>query len=179
MPLEQQEQHLFKYAYLAECNDVFASMYGHPDPKDLIGTRFPQLLIVSDPANLKAVLAFLSSGYHIKNVQSHEVAINGEERYFLNDVRGVVEENHLVRFWGKQKDITSRNLRIFGTLTSQQEAILTQTIQGKTLKEIGHSLGISQKSVDTVRSRLKRKLGASSIPQLAVRAVQLGLFEDD
>jgi len=179
LPSDQQEQHLFKHAYLAECNDIFARMYGQSNPEDLIGARFPQLLILSDPANLKAVRAFLASGYHIYNVQSHELAANGEERYFLNDVRGVVEDNHLVRFWGRQRDITSRRLQTIQSLTPQQAIILKQTIQGRTLKEISGSLGISQKTVDTVRSRLKRKLGAISIPQLAAKAVQLGLFEVD
>ncbi len=179
LPLEKQEQHLFKHAYLAECNEVFARMYGHTKAEDIIGARFPQVLILSDPANQKAVRGFLSSGYRVKDMQSHELAATGEERYFLNDVRGIVEDGHLIRFWGRQKDITSKKLDTIKTLTPQQATILKQTIQGKTLKEISNALGISEKTVDTVRTRLKKKLGAISIPQLAAKAVQLGLFEVD
>jgi DNA-binding CsgD family transcriptional regulator len=177
LPMDRQQEHLFKHAYLAECNKAFTAMYGYSDPAELVGARFPQLLILSDPENLKAVRTFLVSGYQVKNVQTHELAKNGEEKYFLNDVRGIVEEDFLVRFWGKQKDVTSDRLRAHNNLTPQQATILKLTIEGKSLKEISHVLGVSLKSVDTIRARLKRKLGASNIPHLAARAVQLGLFD--
>lgn len=177
LALDQQQQHLFKHAYLTECNRAFAAMYGYTNPADLIGARFPQLLILSDPENQKTVRTFLASGLQISNAQTHELARNGEEKYFLNDVRGIVEDDFLVRVWGKQKDITADRLRILNNLTSQQATILKLTIEGKSLKEISHALGVSLKSVDTIRARLKRKLGASNIPHLAARAVQLGLFD--
>ncbi|GEM_PF-5240582 len=50
-------------------------------------------------------------------------------------------------------------------------------MEGKTLKEISRLTAISEKSVDTIRSRLKRKFDANTIPQLAARAAQLGLFD--
>jgi hypothetical protein len=100
LPVEEQQEHLFKYAYLDECNQAFASMYGYSNPNELVGARFPQLLLLSDPANLDAIRKFLSSGYTIKNVETHERAKNGEPKYFLNDARGIIENNHLVRVWG-------------------------------------------------------------------------------
>jgi DNA-binding CsgD family transcriptional regulator len=177
MPLDQQQEHLFKHAYLAECNRAFAVMYGYSDPAELVGVRFPQLLILSDPENQRAVRSFLTSDYRVNNVQTHELAKNGEDRYFLNDVRGIVEKNFLVRFWGRQRDVTSDRRRALNNLTPQQATILKLTIEGKSLKEISHALGVGQKTVDTIRARLKRKLGASNIPHLAAKAVQLGLFD--
>lgn len=177
LALDQQQQHLFKHTYLAECNKAFAAMYGFSDPEELVGARLPQLLILSDRENLRAVRTFLTSGYLVMNIQTHELAKNGEEKYFLNDFRGIVEDDFLVRFWGRQRDITSDKLRAHKNLTPQQAMVLKLTIEGKSLKEIGHALGLSLKSVDTIRSRLKKKLGASTIPHLAARAVQLGLFD--
>ena len=43
LPIEQQEEHMLKYAFLAECNLTFVKMYGYEDPKSLVGARFPQL----------------------------------------------------------------------------------------------------------------------------------------
>jgi DNA-binding CsgD family transcriptional regulator len=177
LPVEQQEHHLFKHAYLAECNASFAKMYGYSLPHDLIGVRFPQLINIFDPANLKAVRSFLTSNYRIKNVETHEIGRNGEKKYFVNNVRGVVEEGFLVRVWGKQKDITARKLQSLASLTELQATVLKHTLEGKTLKEISQLTAISEKSVDTIRSRLKRKFGADTIPQLAARAAQLGLFD--
>lgn len=177
LPPDQQQDHLFKHAYLAECNKAFAAMYGYSDPAELVGARFPQLLILSDPENLRAVRTFLTSGYRVRNIQTHELAKNGEEKYFLSDVRGIIEDDFLVRFWGRQRDITSDRLRAHKNLTPQQATVLKLTIEGKSLKEISHALGVGQKSVDTIRARLKKKLGASNIPHLAARAVQLRLFD--
>jgi DNA-binding CsgD family transcriptional regulator len=110
-------------------------------------------------------------------VETHEIGKNGEQKYFVNIARGVVEDGFLVRVWGKQTDITARKLRSLENLTPLQAAILKHTVDGKTLKEISQLTAISEKSVDTIRSRLKRKFGAVTIPQLAVRAAQLGLFD--
>jgi len=179
LPLEEQAEHLFKYAYLAECNLAFARMYGYSNPKDLVGTRFPQLLLLSDPANLNAVRSFLLSRYKIENVETHERAKSGEEKYFLNDVYGVVKENFLVHVWGRQRDITSFRLHqlSFNHLTPRELSVLKLTIEGKTLKEIGQIHNISGKAVDRIRTALKRKFDAKTIPELTARVVRLGLFD--
>lgn len=179
--LEEQAEHLFKNAYLAECNRAFAKMYGYPHPGDLLGSRFPQLLIPNDPANLKAIRSFLSSDYQIKNAETHEVGRNAEEKHFLNDVFGIVEDDVLLRVWGRQRDITSRKLRQLSVdhLTTQQFEVLKLTIQGKTLKEIAGICKTSEKSVDKIRSRLKKKFEAKTIPELAFRVARLGLFDID
>jgi DNA-binding CsgD family transcriptional regulator len=177
LPLEEQEHHLYKFFYFLECNKPLATMYGYADPSELVGVRLPQLLLLNDPANISEVRKFLSSGYRIKNMKTHELSKNREEKYFLKDVMGVIEHQHLVRIWGRQKDITAHRLKSGEQLTSQQVQILRLTVEGKTLKEISHFLGITEKSVDTIRSRLRRKLGARSTPHLAVRAFQLGLFD--
>jgi hypothetical protein len=53
----------------------------------------------------------VSSGYRIKNMKTHELSKNREEKYFLKDVMGVIENQHLVRIWGRQKDITAHRLK--------------------------------------------------------------------
>jgi len=43
---------LFKYGYLAECNDAMARMYGYETADQIIGARIGDLLVESDPRNI-------------------------------------------------------------------------------------------------------------------------------
>lgn len=96
----------YKYAYLAECNDVMAKMYGYKKASEIVGARLNDFLIRSDPANVEYLTAFITSGYSLNNVESHETDKDGKAKYFLNNLVGVLENNHIHRAWGTQRDIT-------------------------------------------------------------------------
>jgi len=181
LPLQRQAEHLFKHAYLDECNLAFAKMYGYDSPGEMVGFRFPQLLKLSDRRNLDSIMGFLKEGYKVFNVESSELTKSGETRYFLNSAVGIVRDGLLRRIWGWQRDMTEqklrelRKMRSLQDLTPEQLSILRQTILGKTLKEIGTKLKRSPKTVATLRSRLMRKLGAMNLPELIRRAVEIGI----
>jgi len=181
LPLDQQEIHLFKYAFLAECNLSFVKMYGYDDPGKLIGARFTQLFDNAVASNLLNLRAFLKNGYQVRNTETLEIGAGGIRKYFLNDVFGIVEEGLLIRVWGMQKDITSErleqeeNLKIIQQLTPRERAIIKHTIDGKSLKEIGDAIDVNPKTVDSLRSRIKVKLGVTSLSQLIALAFQLGM----
>ena len=107
LPVDEQIE-LCKVAYLAECNDAMARMYGHFQAEEMIGTRLGDLLIASDPANTAAARAFIANGYRLHSVESVEVDRTGHVRYFLNNLTGIVENRFLLRAWGTQQDITER-----------------------------------------------------------------------
>ncbi len=106
LPTEQQIELLFQHAYLAECNDAFARMYGVESRHSLIGTALPQLLIPTEPQNREMLRAFVQNNYRVEGIVSKERAVDGSERYFLNSFFGIVENGVLVRAWGVQTDIT-------------------------------------------------------------------------
>ena len=58
------------------------------------------------------------------------------------------------------------------TLTSREGEVLRQLADGKTNKEIGASLGISPRTVETHRARLMRKLDLHSMNQLVRYAIR-------
>jgi PAS domain S-box-containing protein len=105
---EEQLQHFYQYAYLAECNQVAAQMYGTSSPQDLVGARLADFLVLSDPRNLEYLRAFIRAGYHLIDVESYEVDRQGNSKFFLNNLVGIVEDGKLVRVWGTQRDITDR-----------------------------------------------------------------------
>lgn len=108
--VEKQIELYYKHGYLAECNDVMARMYGYKASEDLIGAGLETLVIRSDPQNQDYLKAFIKSDYKIIEAPSHELDADGNDKYFLNNLVGIVENGHLVRLWGTQRDITERIL---------------------------------------------------------------------
>jgi len=56
--------------------------------------------------------------------------------------------------------------RRLGTLSQRQREILDRVVAGTPNKMIAFELGVSEKTVETHRARLMRKLGAGSLPDL-------------
>ena len=65
------------------------------------------LLDPADPANIEYLRSFIHSQYRLVNAASHEIDKNGNPKYFLNNMIGVVEREKLVRVWGTKRDITA------------------------------------------------------------------------
>ena len=61
------------------------------------------------------------------------------------------------------------------TLSVRERQVLQLLVEGKTNGEIAIMLSLSQKTVETYRSRLMRKLGLKDLPSLVKFAIQHGL----
>ncbi|MEW5861257.1 MAG: PAS domain S-box protein, partial [Cyanobacteriota bacterium] len=116
---DEQIQHFYQYGYLAECNRVMAQMYGFDSVEEIIGVRLENFLIPSEPHNIEYLRTFIQSGYRLSDAESYEVDKEGNSKYFLNNLVGIVENGFLVRAWGTQRDI-SESLR-HATLRKQAE----------------------------------------------------------
>jgi len=108
LPEEDQIDRLYGGARIAECNDAMARMYGYEEARDLVGTTLANLHNVTDPANREQIRAFLRAGYRVSNSETREHDREGRPRVFLNNVVGFVEDGHLVRVWGTQRDVTAQ-----------------------------------------------------------------------
>lgn len=104
---KKQIVHFYKYAFLAECNDALAKMYGYKRASDIVGARLGDFLIESDRQNIAYLTAFIQSGYRLSGVESHEKDRHGKDKYFRNSLIGLVGNGYLLRAWGTQSDITN------------------------------------------------------------------------
>jgi len=185
LPIDQQVEHLLKHAYLSDCNIAFVKMYGYDLPKDMIGMSFTQLFDNGEVSNLNNLHEFLKNGYKVRNKETIEIGRNGIRKHFLNDIIGIVEDNHLIRVWGVQRDITAEkaskeeNRKILQQLTPQELTILKLTVDGKSLKEIGDAISVNHKTVDSLRAKIRTKLNVSSLAQLMFLAYKLGFPDID
>ncbi|HKP73502.1 MAG TPA: PAS domain S-box protein, partial [Pyrinomonadaceae bacterium] len=108
LPEDEQVEHIYKYGYLAECNDVMAQMYGHTRASEILGVR-PGMTTGGDNArHRESTRAFVRSGYRLSDEESEELNSQGERKTFLNNLVGIVEDGRLLRIWGTQRDITAR-----------------------------------------------------------------------
>lgn len=103
---ERQIDLVYEHGRFVECNDAIAAMYALPSAADLIGQSLARFLPPAEPGSRAYLAAIIGNGYAIRDAESQEVGADGAPRWFLNGVSSVVEDGHLVRSWGTQRDIT-------------------------------------------------------------------------
>ena len=108
LPEDEQVRLMFERAYLAECNEVVARMYGFEKIEDIVGVRLTQMLEPTEAPNWDYLRAFVRSGYRLENAESAELDRHGRRKYFLNTLTGTVEDGRLMRAWGMQRDVTDQ-----------------------------------------------------------------------
>jgi len=108
LPEDEQIDRVYQRSRIAECNDAMARMYGLNEAGELNGTRLADLHDVNDPANREQIRSFIRAGYRLSDSETRERARDGKPRVFLNNVVGFVEDGHLVRVWGTQRDVSDQ-----------------------------------------------------------------------
>jgi len=146
----EQIQYFYQHAYLAECNEVVAQMYGVSSPDDLLGAKLDDFLVASDPRNLEYLKAFIRSDYRLTDSESYEFDQNGNPKVFLNNLIGIIEDGKLIRAWGTQRDITDRkraelNSQFLSQLDQRLRQLSTSAAMvQETLKSLGEYLKIDR-----------------------------------
>src|SRR5262249_18003655 len=106
---DEQIELFFQRSYLAECNEEFARTHGRCSVDEILGERLTVLLVRSDAERIiEYSRAFVRSGYRLTGAETREVDIYGNEKYFLSNLIGILENGALVRAWGTQRDITDQ-----------------------------------------------------------------------
>ncbi len=98
---------VYAHAYMAECNDAMAGIYGFTQGSELVGARFGDL-VPRNPENEAYLRAFMAGGYALQAGESEERDKQGNTLYFSNNLVGIVEDGLFLRAWGTQVDITEQ-----------------------------------------------------------------------
>lgn len=135
LDLDAQVEHVYAHAYLAECNDATAQMYGWERAEDLIGARLDVLLPREVAANVAYLRRFTESGYRLSGGESVERDRSGAQRVFLNNLIGVVEDGELLRAWGTQREVTAMRAAESALLESERKLRLALEAGGLAIWE--------------------------------------------
>lgn len=142
-------------------------------------TRVLVLTMHDDHAYLRSVLAAGGSGYLVKRAADTELlmairAIHQGRSYI--DVG--LEDNQLQTVLvDEQKARSEAAAKSLESLSDRERQVLELVALGFTHKEVGESLSLSVKTVETYRSRLSEKLGLRSRAELVRFALELGLLD--
>jgi PAS domain S-box-containing protein len=103
---EQQLEEIYRYGYLAECNDALARQFGFERASQLTGWRLNDLAPLSNPSVREANLYAIRSKHHFTTVETAPLNSDGTRRHILRSQWGIVENGMLLRVWGTARDIT-------------------------------------------------------------------------
>lgn len=116
-----------------------------------------------------------AKGYLVKDVSPEEImeairTVYHNKKYYCTAVSTVLAGNI-----SRPKVQTQPTPLLL--LNEQEQEILRQVCQGKSSRQIAAYLFMGRKNVEFIRDKIKKKLGAKSIAELAVRAMQAGIFD--
>jgi PAS domain S-box-containing protein len=107
LPEDEQVELFYQHGYLAECNEAFARIHGRSSVDEIVGERVTVLLVRIDAKEIiEHSRAFVRGGYRLMGLETREVDIHGNAKYFLSNLIGIEENGAIVRVWGTQRDIT-------------------------------------------------------------------------
>lgn len=134
-------------------------------------------IILSMHATTEHIFRALNAGargYLLKESAGAEVVqavrtVYEGQRYFSQKISDRLVDDYLLQRSTVQLESP------LARLTSREREILQLVVEGKSSAEIAEILTLSQKTVETYRSRLMQKLGINDLPALVKFAIQHGL----
>ncbi len=99
---DQQIEHFYRYAYVADCNDQAARLFGLTSAPALIGARLDVISPCSDAELVERIRVFIRARYRLSQVER-----TFGDRTVLMTRDGIVENGKLTGAWVTGRDITA------------------------------------------------------------------------
>ncbi len=100
-PEDAQIEHYYRYAYVADCNDQAATVFGLPNAAALIGARLELVSARQDADQMARLRAFIRAGHHFSQVERPL-----GQRTLLMTREGIIADGKLWGAWVTGRDIS-------------------------------------------------------------------------
>lgn len=108
LPVNIQVERIYQFAYHAEVNRVYLQQYAFASADEAEQMKLDDIAPKADLRNIELQKKFVENGYRLTNEISYEVDRRGNDKIFLVNIVGVIEDGFLVRSWGMQIDVTEQ-----------------------------------------------------------------------
>lgn len=157
---------------MPEMNGIEATLQMHDACPS---TRVLVLSMHSTTEHIFRALQAGAKGYLLKDSAGAEVvdavrAVHAGRRYLSQKIAAAALDDYIA---GRQP------VSPLESLSRRERQILQLVVEGKSSAEIGKTLFLSPKTVDTYRSRMMHKLGIGDLPGLVKFAIQHGVTQLD
>ena len=102
LPEDEQIEQYYRYAYVADCNDQAASLFGFAKAEAAIGARLDVVSPRSDPTQIERMRAGIRSAWSSSQL---ERTLRGRDLLITRN--GVIENGRLQSVWVTARDITA------------------------------------------------------------------------
>jgi PAS domain S-box-containing protein len=120
LPADQHARLMFDNAVLAECNDVYARVFGFASAREVLGCRMCELLKPYDGL-IDMFQRFVEGGYRIVDGEDESTPASLRDRYFLNSAQGIIQDGCQIMTWGTTRDITEQRLASIALAESERQ----------------------------------------------------------
>lgn len=146
LPKEEQIDYLLNHLKLVECNHVFAELYLHKNPNELIGKSLSFVMDHEESA-VNLLHAIVDNSYHLNGKVLAE-SIHDTDCWFISHVTSQLDDGKLSWMWLNKLDITEKSRQ------DQERKLLLQNLEEYAF-QTSHEL----------RGPLSRLLGLTSLMQ--------------
>jgi signal transduction histidine kinase len=107
LPPDEQVAWVRRHGYVAECNAAFMVALGIKDsPSPIVGTRLADHPTWSR-VYIERIREAIRNGYQVRNIEHVVHGPYGLDRVLLISMIGIVQDGHVLRFWGSGRDVTA------------------------------------------------------------------------
>ncbi len=107
LTLDEQVAWVRKNAYVAECNTAFMVALGIKDaPSPMVGTRLADHPTWSR-VYIERIREAIRNNYQVRNIEHVVHGPYGLDRVLLISMTGIIDNGHVLRFWGTGRDVTA------------------------------------------------------------------------
>ncbi len=122
LPVAEQVQAIIERGIVAECNNAAARLRGWSTGQEMQGKRVSDLMRAADSENRLTLAGFVTAGHKAVDVVTRGRNAQGEDKFFLNNAVGFVQDGALRHLWSVQRDIT-RQREAEAALRASEESL--------------------------------------------------------